>query len=55
MTDILFDCLMERVSWEVKVFCLETGWKEEAEEVVEAREALDAGWSIVATDIVKWN
>lgn len=43
VTDILFDCLTDLVSWEDKVFCLETGWKEEVEEVVEAREALDAG------------
>lgn len=30
------------------VFCRETGWKEDEEDV----EALEAGWSIVATDIV---
>jgi hypothetical protein len=32
---------MDRVSWEDKVFCLDTGWYEEDEDV-EALEALDA-------------
>ena len=31
------------------MFCLVTGWKEEDEEV----EARDAGWSIVATDMLR--
>lgn len=50
VTDMRFDARADRVSWEDMVFCRETGWKDE-EEDVEALEALDAGWSIVATDI----
>lgn len=50
VTDILLDCRTDFVSWDDMVFWRETGWKEEEEEV-EPLEALDAGWSMVATDI----
>lgn len=50
VTDMRFDWRTDRASWDDSVFCRETGWKD-PEEDVEAREALDAGWSIVATDI----
>lgn len=45
-----FDWRIDRVSWEDMVFCRDTGWNEEDEDV-EALEALDAGCSMVATDI----
>lgn len=38
------------MSCEDIVFCLDIGWKEDDEDV-DARDALDVGWSIVATDI----
>ena len=46
--EMRLDCLTERPSCEDIVFCRETGWKEEEEAV----EALDAGCSIVATDML---
>lgn len=48
MTEYLFDCRIERLSFEVIVFCRDTGTKEDVEEV-EAREILEAGPSIMAT------
>lgn len=48
VTDILLDCRMERVSCvEDMVFCRETGWNEDEEDV----DARDAGFNMVATDI----
>lgn len=48
MTEYLFDCRIERLSFEVIVFCRDTGTKEDVEEV-EVREILEAGPSIMAT------
>ena len=42
---------MERLSFEVIVFCRDTGTKEDVEEV-DAREILEAGPSIMATGMV---
>ena len=50
VTETRFDCRMDRPSCEDMVVCLETGWKDEDDEV-EALEAREAGCSIVATDI----
>lgn len=48
VTDMRFDARTDLVScMEDIVFWRETGWKEEEEDV----DALDAGWSMVATDI----
>ena len=49
VTENLFDC-RERLSFEVMVFCRDTGTKEDVEEV-EAREILEAACSIMATDM----
>jgi hypothetical protein len=49
-----FDWRSERASWEDMVFWRETGWKEPEDEV-EARETLDAGCSMVVTDICPSN
>ena len=51
MTENLFDCRIERLSFEVMVFCRDTGTKEDEDEV-EVREILEAGCSIVATDMM---
>jgi hypothetical protein len=48
LTENRFDWRRDRVSWEDIVFCRETGWNDEVEEV----EVLEAGCSIVATDIM---
>jgi hypothetical protein len=50
VTDTRFDCRIDRPSCEDMVVCLETGWKEDDDDV-DALEALEAGCSIVATDI----
>lgn len=50
VTDTRFDCRIDRPSCEDMVVCRDIGWKDDDEEV-EALEALEAGWSIVATDI----
>jgi hypothetical protein len=47
VTEMRFDARTDLVSCDDIVFWRETGWKEEDEDV----EALDAGWSMVATDI----
>lgn len=47
MTEYLLDCRIERLSFEVIVFCRDTGTKEDVEEV-EVREILEAGPSITA-------
>lgn len=52
VTDMRFDCRRDRVSWDDIVFCLETGWNEPDEDV-DARDILELGWSIVATDIIR--
>lgn len=52
VTDIRLDWRSDRVSCDDIVFCRATGWNEEEEEE-DARDCLDAGWSIVATDIVE--
>lgn len=51
VTEYLFDCRIERLSFEVMVFCRDTGTKEDVEEV-EAREILEAGCSIMAADML---
>lgn len=47
VTDRRFDARAERASCDDMVFCRETGWNEDEDDV----EALDAGCSMVATDI----
>lgn len=51
VTEYLFDCRIERLSFEVMVFCRDTGTKEDVEEV-EARDILEAGCSIIATGLM---
>lgn len=51
VTDMRFDCRSDLVSCDDNVFCLETGWNEPDEDV-DARDTLEAGCSMVATDIM---